>query len=124
MLGAARCCSILFDRNKNIPFVSGFYLTPKFRIFCYVCTDFMRYSAGAHETLEMLDEMLDSFDRPEQSSTEQSRAKASKVVHCFVKCLIRLKGQGEVYQGKPLTHSKILTLRQATSHGRHLYDYP
>ena len=49
-------------------------MTPKFRILCYVCTDSMGHSAGARETLEMLDGMLDSFDHPEQSSTEQGRA--------------------------------------------------
>ena len=62
----------------------------KFRILCYICTDSMGHSAGAHETLEMLHGMLDSVDHPEQSSTEQGRAKASNVVRCSVKCLIRL----------------------------------
>ena len=38
---------------------------PKFRIICYVSIDSLRHSAGAHETLEMLDKMLDSFDHPE-----------------------------------------------------------
>ena len=42
-----------------------------------------------HETLEMVDGMLHSFDHPKQSSTEQGRAKASKVVCCSVKCWIR-----------------------------------
>ena len=55
------------------------------------CTDSMGHSAGAHETLEMLGGILDSFDQPEQSSIEQGRAKASKVVRCLVKCRIRLK---------------------------------
>ena len=48
------------------------------------------YWAGAHETLEMLDEILDSFDHPEQSSTEQDRAKVSKVVRCSVKYWISM----------------------------------
>ena len=63
---------------------------PKFRILCNVRTDSVGHSAGAHETPEMLDEMLYSFDHPEQSSTEQGRAKARKVVRCSVKCRIRL----------------------------------
>ena len=63
---------------------------PKFRILCFLCTESIGHSAGAHETLEMLGEMLDSFDQPEQSSTEQGRAKVSKVVRCSVKCWIRL----------------------------------
>ena len=67
-----------------------FHLTPKYRIICDVCTDSMGHSAGAHETLEMLDGMSDSFDHPEQSSTEHGRAKASKVVRCSVKYWIRL----------------------------------
>ena len=65
-------------------------MTPKFPIQCYVCTDSMGHSAGAPETLEMLDAMLYSSDNPEQSSTESGRAKASKVVCCLVKCWIRL----------------------------------
>ena len=43
-------------------------MTPKFRILYYACTDSMGHSAGA---LVMLEGMLDSFDHPEQSSTEQ-----------------------------------------------------
>ena len=50
----------------------------------------MGYSAGAHETLEILDGVLYSSDHPEQSSAVQCRAKASKVVRCSVKCWIRL----------------------------------
>ena len=50
----------------------------------------MGHSAGADETLNMLDGILDSFDQPEQSSTEQGRAKASKVLRCSVKFWIRL----------------------------------
>ena len=65
-------------------------MTPKFRIQCYVCTDSMGHSARVHETLEILDEMMDSLEHPEQSSTEQGRAKASKVASCLVKCWIRL----------------------------------
>ena len=63
-------------------------MTPKFRNICYdVCIE----SAGAHETLEMLDGMLDSFDHPEQCSTEQGRAKGRKVLRCsVVKCWICL----------------------------------
>ena len=57
-------------------------MTPKFRVLCYVCIDSMRNSAGAHQTLEILDEMLDSFDNPEQRSTGQGRAKASEVARC------------------------------------------
>ena len=34
------------------------------------CTDSMGHSEGAHETLEMLDGILDPFDQPEQSSIE------------------------------------------------------
>ena len=55
-----------------------------------VCTDSMGHSAGAHDTLDTLNGMLDSFDQPEQSSTEQGRAKASKVVRCSVERWIRL----------------------------------
>ena len=58
---------------------------PKFRILCYVCTDSIGYCAGAHETLEILDGILDLFDYPEQSSTEQGKAMASKIVRCSVK---------------------------------------
>ena len=43
-----------------------------------------------HETLEMLDGMVYSFYQPKQSSNEQGRAKASKVVRCSVKCWIRM----------------------------------
>ena len=42
-----------------------------------------------HETLEMLEGMLCVFDHPEQSSIEQGRAEASKVVRCSVNCWIR-----------------------------------
>ena len=35
----------------------------------------MGHSAGAQESLDMLDGMLYLFDKPEQSSTEQGRAK-------------------------------------------------
>ena len=54
-----------------------------------------------HETLEMLDGMFFLFDHPKQSTTEQGRAKASKVASCSVKCWIRwtralvVKGFGE-----------------------------
>ena len=65
-------------------------LTPKLRILCYVRTDSMGHSAGAHETRGMLDGMLYSFGHPEQNSTEQGRAKESKVVRCLTKCWIRL----------------------------------
>ena len=80
----------MLGEQSNISFASGFHLPPAFRILCYVCTDSMGHSAGAHETLEMLDGMLYLFGHPEQSSTEQDRAKASKVVRCSVKCRIRL----------------------------------
>ena len=49
MLGAARCCSTLFDDNKKYS----------------ESTDSMGHNAGAHKTLEMLDQMLDSFNQPE-----------------------------------------------------------
>ena len=52
----------------------------------------MGHSAGAHETLEMLDGMFDSFNHTEQSSTEQGRGEARKVVRCSVKCWIHLPG--------------------------------
>ena len=49
---------------------------PKYRILCYVCTDSIGHSAGAHETLEILDGMLDSFNHPEsRAAQEQGRAK-------------------------------------------------
>ena len=48
------------------------------------------HSAGAQEIQEMLGGMLYSFDHPKHSSTEQGKAKASKVVLCSVKCCIRL----------------------------------
>ena len=48
------------------------------------------FTSQRHETLEMLDRMLYSFDHPEQSSTEQGRAEASKVVCFSVKGWIRL----------------------------------
>ena len=38
----------------------------------------MGHSAGAYKTLEMLDGMFDSFDHPEQSSTEQGRRKGKQ----------------------------------------------
>ena len=34
--------------------------------------------------------MLDSCDHPEQSSNEHGRVKASKIVHCSMKCSFRL----------------------------------
>ena len=52
-------------------------MTPKFLILCNVCTDSMG-SAGAHETLDILGEMLDSFDHPEQSSTTAAPSKAKQ----------------------------------------------
>ena len=55
-----------------------------------MCALILKGTAQELTTLEMLDKMLDSFGHPEQSSTEQSRAKASKVVRCSVKCWIRL----------------------------------
>ena len=71
LLYCARCCSMLL----HVVSWQSKMLTPKFRIICYVCTNSMGHSAGAHGTLEMLDEMLDSFDHPEQSSTEHGSAK-------------------------------------------------
>ena len=50
----------------------------------------MGHGAGAHKTVETLDGMVYSFDNPEQSSTEQGRAQASRVVRSSVKCWIRL----------------------------------
>ena len=50
-------------------------MTPKFQILCFLCTDSMGHGAGAHETQEMLEGMLDSFEDPEQSGTQQGRAK-------------------------------------------------
>ena len=55
-----------------------------------LCSDSMGHSAGAHETLEMLNRMLDSFNHLEQRSTEHGRVQASKVVRCTVKCWMRL----------------------------------
>ena len=65
----------MLGEQSNISFARSFHLTPKLQILCYVCTDSMGHRAGAHETLEMLDGMLDSSDHPEQSNTEQGRAK-------------------------------------------------
>ena len=50
----------------------------------------MGHSAEIHETLEDLDELLDSFDHPEKRSTDQGRAKASNVVHCSMTYWISL----------------------------------
>ena len=85
LLGAARCCSVLLDaalrclmaitnvgRATEHFFCMRFSFDAKFRIPCYICTDSMGHSAGAHETLEMLDGMLDSFDHTE---AEQHRAR-------------------------------------------------
>ena len=38
----------------------------------------MKHSAGARESVEILDRMLYSFELPAASSTEQDRAKTSK----------------------------------------------
>ena len=82
-------------------------MAPKFRILCYVCTtklvctDSMGHSAGAHETLEMLDGILDSFDHLEQGSTEQGRGRASKVECCSVKCWVRLTRALHYCQSEP-----------------------
>ena len=74
MLCVALCCSALFDGNQKFWEGNGTFLlfnpfmckaqniAPKFPMLCYVCTNFIRQRAGAHETLEMLDGMLDSFD--------------------------------------------------------------
>ena len=93
VLGTARCCSTLFDGNQKCWESNWTFLL--FEVFIsqilwYVCTDAIGHSAGAHKTLEMLDWMLDAFDHPEQSSTEQGRAKARKVVRYSVKYWIRL----------------------------------
>ena len=69
----------MLGEQSNIYVVEGFHLTPKYRILCYLCTDYIGHRGGAHETLEMLDGMLDSSDHPEQSSTEHGKAKASNV---------------------------------------------
>ena len=42
--------------------------------------------AGAEESLGMLDGLLYSFDYPALSSSEQGRARTSKVACCSVKC--------------------------------------
>ena len=89
MLGAARRCSTLFDGDQKCWESNRTFLL--FEVFIrrqsFVCTDSMGHSTAA---LEMFDGMLDSFDHPEQSSTEQGRTKVSKVVRCSVKCWIRL----------------------------------
>ena len=94
VLGTARCCSTLFYGNQKCwESNRAFLLFEAFisRILCYVCTDAIGHSAYiAYNTLEMLDGMLDAFDHPEQSSTEQGRAKARKVVRYSVKYWIRL----------------------------------
>ena len=86
---ALRCLMAIKNVGRAIEHFYPSHLTPKYRI-CDVCTASMGHSAGAHETLEMLDEMLDSFDHPDQSSTKHGRLKASKVVRCSVKCWIPL----------------------------------
>ena len=58
----------------------------------------MGHSAGAHETLEMLDGMLCSFDHPEQSSTEQGRARQSKGEQC---CMVLGEMLDSFDQGSP-----------------------
>ena len=62
----------------------------------------MGHSAGAHKTLETLDGMVYSFDNPEQSSTEQGRAQASRVVRSSVKCWIRLTRALQIFFKSPV----------------------
>ena len=76
-------------------------MPPTFRILCYVCTDAMGHSAGA---LEMLDEMLDSFDHPEKSSTEQGRAKGKQSCTLLGEMLDSFD-QGVVQFKRPITGS-------------------
>ena len=55
----------------------------------------MGHSAGAQESLEMLDLLLDgilnSFDHPALSRAEQGRARTANVVCCSLNCRVRLK---------------------------------
>ena len=60
VLGAARCCSTLFDGNQKrwesnraFQLFEVFIWRQSFEL--YVCTDSTGHSAGGHETLEMLD---------------------------------------------------------------------
>ena len=84
LLGAAQYYLSLFDGDQNVGRAIEHF-------FCLRCSFDAKVSNsmlclrlfygahdGVHETLEMMYEMLHSFDHPEQSSTEQERAKASK----------------------------------------------
>ena len=82
MLGTARWYSMLFDGNQKCWESNRAFLLLKVFIWRHSFEFYAMYamlfdgdsvghSAGAHETLEMLGGMLDSFDHTEQSSTEQ-----------------------------------------------------
>ena len=53
----------------------------------------MGHSAGAQESLEMLDGMLYSIDQPEQISTEKGRVRTANVVCCSVNCGVTVCSQ-------------------------------
>ena len=88
VLGAAQCCSALFDDDQH--FWEG-HLNRTRPVFARHClaSILMEHCVGAHKVQEMLAEMFGSFDHPELSSTEQRLA---NVERCSVKCFIRLTG--------------------------------
>ena len=77
MVKRIQCLVLLDAGNKNVGRAIEYVFCLRFSFDAKVSKG---HSAGAHETLEILNGMLYSFDHPEQSSAEQGRAKASKVV--------------------------------------------
>ena len=77
MLGVPRCCSAFLMAIKNLGRAIEHFFCLKFPFDAKVSNSMLcMHSAGAYETLEMLDGMLDltTLSRPAQSKAEQKRA--------------------------------------------------
>ena len=109
------CCTAFGTGNKNVGRAIEHFFCLRFSFDpevsnskrCMACTNSMRHSAGAHKTLQMLDVMLDLYDHPEQSSTEQGGAKSNKLIHYSVKCWVRLTRALRPWPNDSIFHSNF-----------------